>query len=137
MTGSLAPGAAAAGRHTLMNRQSSDEYGAMDPPARWKPACAQSAPNLLASRTPSHVGAGCGGRQRKSPTGAAAYGIPLKVETSPSVAPRTMPDAVRTVGPALEAASANVVTADSNTIRQPAYRFTVELLMDAQFVCPL
>ena len=40
-------------------------------PAR-KPACAQSAPNLLASRSPSHAGSGWGGRQRLAPTGAAA-----------------------------------------------------------------
>jgi len=62
------------------------------------PNCAQSAPNLLASRTPSHGGKGWGGRQRLSPTGAAANGIPLKLETSPSVTPRTIPVDVRTVG---------------------------------------
>ena len=35
-------------------------------------ACAQSAPNLLASRSPRHSGTGWGGRQRLGPTGAAA-----------------------------------------------------------------
>src|SRR6476620_5703735 len=65
MTGSFAPAAARAGRHTFTNRQSSDEFGEIDDaPPRWKPACAQSGPNLLASRTACHAGGGCGGRQR-------------------------------------------------------------------------
>src|SRR5439155_11943985 len=49
-------------------------------------------------RTPCHGGKGWGGRHRFSPTGAAANGIPLKLETSPSVTPRTIPVDVRTVG---------------------------------------
>src|SRR5512141_1747189 len=72
MTGSFAPGAAPAGRHTLTNRQSSEEFVAIDAEPRGKPACAQSAPNLLVSRSPRHAGNGCGGRQRLAPTGAAA-----------------------------------------------------------------
>ena len=39
-----------------------------------------------------------------SPTGAAAKGIPLKLETSPSVTPRNVPAEVRTVGAAVGAA---------------------------------
>ena len=62
------------------------------------PGCAQSAPNLRASRTPCHGDNGWGGRQRLSATGAAANGIPLKLDTSPSVTPRTIPVEVRTVG---------------------------------------
>jgi hypothetical protein len=51
MTGSFAFGPAVAGRHTLMNRQSSDEFGAMPPdPPRPNPAWAQFEPNWLASR---------------------------------------------------------------------------------------
>src|SRR5436190_15250904 len=87
-----------AGRHTLINRQSSDEFVEIAAGPRRKPACAQSAPNLLASRSPCQAVRGWGGRQRLVPTGAAAYGIPLKLETSPSVTPLTIPDAVRTMG---------------------------------------
>ena len=73
MTGNFASGPAVAGRHTLMKRQSSDEFGAMLPaPPRANPAWAQFEPNLLASRSPSHEGGGWGGRQRLEPTGAAA-----------------------------------------------------------------
>ena len=38
--------------------------------------CGHTAPNRLASRTPVQCGAGAGGRQRRGPMGAAAYGIP-------------------------------------------------------------
>src|SRR3954466_1758523 len=96
MTGSFAPDAAPAGFHTFTNRQSSDESGESEIglPGRNAP-WAQDAPNLLASRTPCHGLTACGGRQRKSPVGAAANGTPLKLVTSPSVVPRTLPDARR------------------------------------------
>jgi hypothetical protein len=42
---------------------------------------------------------GCGGRQRNSPTGGAAKGIPLKLETPSPVTPRTIPEAVFIFGP--------------------------------------
>ena len=38
----------------------------------------QLAPNLSALRTPAQATTGWGARQRKSPTGGAAYGMPLK-----------------------------------------------------------
>src|SRR5947207_3121712 len=79
MTGSLAPFLAAAVAHTFRNKQSSDEVFEIESVPREKPTCAQSAPNLVALRTPFQVGKGCGGRQRYSPTGGAAYGIPLKM----------------------------------------------------------
>src|SRR5688572_16573564 len=41
----------------------------------------QTLPNLLASRTPSHLTTGCGGSQRSAPTGGAANGIPLNART--------------------------------------------------------
>src|SRR5215475_5442242 len=41
----------------------------------------QTGPKALASRAPSHFAGGCGGRQRRSPTGGAAYGTPLKTRT--------------------------------------------------------
>src|SRR6185369_12552049 len=100
MTGSFAAGAAFAGFHTLIKRQSSDDVGDMAPAPGPKAAWGQSAPYLLASRSPCHADNGCGGRQRYSPTGAAAKGMPLKLDTSPSVTPRTVPYCVRTVGAA-------------------------------------
>jgi hypothetical protein len=100
ITGSFAPEAALAGRHRLINKQSSDEVGDIEMVLGPNVAWAQSAPNLPAYRSPCQAGNGCGGRQRYSPTGGAAKGIPLKLETSPSVTPRTIPEAVRTVGAA-------------------------------------
>src|SRR4029079_10983472 len=97
MTGSLARCATAAGRQTFTNKQSSDEFADIAEP-RGKPACGHCAPKLLASRSPCHAGTGWSGRQRLSPTGGAAYGIPLKLEISLSVTPRTIPEAIRTVG---------------------------------------
>ena len=43
----------------------------------------QSAPYCDASRTPVQFSGGCGSRRVKSPTGAAAYGIPLKQTGKP------------------------------------------------------
>ena len=40
-------------------------------------ACGQAAPNSKQSRTPGHGFGGCGGFHRSSPTGRAAYGMPL------------------------------------------------------------
>src|SRR5262245_46786425 len=48
----------------------------------------QLSENLSALRTPSHFAGGCGGRQRKFPTGGAAKGIPLKTRT-PGIEPAT------------------------------------------------
>ena len=65
-----------------------------------KPPCMHRAPNCSAFRTPSQCAAGCGGFQRSSPTGGAAYGIPLKTRTSAVVAPaapETKPASVRMV----------------------------------------
>ena len=58
----------------------------------------QAAPNLSALRTPGQFFTGCGSRQRKSPTGGWANGIPLKLRT-PSLGgtvDSTMPFAVFT-----------------------------------------
>src|SRR5580765_2639743 len=57
----------------------------------------QLAENLSPARTPSQCFAGCGGRHRRSPTGGAANGRPLKIRTSgyaPGV-PVTRPFSVR------------------------------------------
>ena len=71
------------GVHTFSERQSSlctsvwlGSAGLVIPgtPTRW----GAMGPNLDASRTPVHASAGTGGRQRSSPTGALAYGMPAK-----------------------------------------------------------
>src|SRR6478736_2502248 len=59
---------AVAGVHTFKKRQSSDWIDVEPVQAR----CGQSAQGLVASRTSFHGVTGCGGRQRYSPTGAAA-----------------------------------------------------------------
>ncbi len=58
----------------------------------------QVSPHLLASRTPVHALGAAAGMKRKSPTGAAANGMPLNTVTpgcSPAV-PWTMPCCVLT-----------------------------------------
>src|SRR5262245_46519445 len=85
--------ASAAGAHTLRYRQSSE------PPSS-APAVeisTQLGPHAMVSRTPSHAGIGCGGLQRRSPTGGAAYGTPRHATTSPSRTPRTYPASVATI----------------------------------------
>src|SRR5690348_1203983 len=55
--------------------------------------CAQVAENRFAVRTFGHAIAGCGGRQRKLPTGGAAYGMPrncVTVASEPGM-PRIVP----------------------------------------------
>src|SRR5437016_6547967 len=55
-------------------------------------------PILSACRTPFHLGIGCGAFQRRSPTGGAAKGTPLKIRTvrSALVVPATTPASVFT-----------------------------------------
>jgi hypothetical protein len=55
MTGSFADAAASSGRHTFMNRQSSDEVVDILPEPGGKAAWGQSAPNWLASRSRRHA----------------------------------------------------------------------------------
>src|ERR1700749_2954066 len=58
----------------------------------------QREPKLVASRTPCHLAAGCGGFQRRGPTGGAANGIPRKSRAWPSalILPWTLPLSVLT-----------------------------------------
>jgi hypothetical protein len=58
--------------------------------------CMQLVPNLSALRTPSYGRAGCGGRQRKPPTGGAANGIPRKAVTPLALTPASEPVSVLT-----------------------------------------
>lgn len=65
-----------AGRHTLMNRQSSLVGPVLD-------GDRHESPNDVASNVVDHGVGGCGGCQRRAPTGGAAYGIPQPlVDTS-------------------------------------------------------
>lgn len=87
---------------TFRNRQSSLVGGALGPPP-----CMHRGPNWSALRTPSQRGAGCGVRQRSSPTGAAAKGTPLKTRISgllPEV-PEINPVSTRTVSEIVAAAA--------------------------------
>src|SRR5262249_44774235 len=61
--------------------------------------CTQLSENFSALRTPSHFAGGCGGRQRSSPTGGAAYGMPLKTRTPGTelATPSSNPPSTRTV----------------------------------------
>ena len=61
--------------------------GTLPRPAR-AASCVHSGLNSSALRTPSQCAAGCGGRQRKSPTGGAANGIPLNIRTFESLIDR-------------------------------------------------
>src|SRR5580765_6903062 len=67
-------------------------------PPKGAPA-AHGAPNASALRTPSHFATGCGARHRFSPTGGAAYGMPLNTRTVGWVAlttPASAPVSMRT-----------------------------------------
>src|SRR6267142_2129578 len=70
--------------------------GNAPPPAA---RCVQLAENVLAARTPLQLAAGFGACQRRSPTGGAANGMPLKTRTSGLLVPATpvtSPFSVRT-----------------------------------------
>src|SRR6476646_3479810 len=60
----------------------------------------QLCPSSRAERTPFQRGAGRGGRQRKAPTGGAAYGIPRKTVTPlvESTSPSSIPVSIATRG---------------------------------------
>ena len=69
MTGRLRlPRAAPGGVKTFRKRQFSDVLAWPNGEADW----GQCGANAVASRTPAHGAAGCGGRQRSGPTGGAA-----------------------------------------------------------------
>ena len=59
----------------------------------------QAVPYTVAVRTPDHIGAGLGSRQRKSPTGGVAYGMPLNEKILSTSPPKTSPAWVFTVEP--------------------------------------
>src|SRR5688572_11313893 len=69
----------------LRYRQSSLDSGSA--PESW----AQGSAKAVVCLTPLQGITGCGACQRRSPTGGAANGIPLKAATPLSIAPRTVP----------------------------------------------
>ena len=81
-------------------------------------ACRQRAPNSVAFRTPSHAVAGCGGFQRRSPTGGAAYGMPLNTRTfePATVVPSTSPVFVFTGAAVARVAVRRIMTADAGAL---------------------
>ena len=73
------------GAKTLRKRQSSLPSVSVTLPSSSKAnGWRHGEPNAVASRTPVHEAAGAGGRQRRAPTGGAAYGIPRHSLPSPS-----------------------------------------------------
>ena len=99
MAGRFACGPALAGCQTFRYRQSSEGDGSPLAPAggggpNWP--CMQLAPNVDASRTPSHGATGRGGLHLSSPTGGAAKGMPLNDTTPSSTTPCTWPLSTRT-----------------------------------------
>src|ERR1035438_8616812 len=118
MTGNFSPGFLA-GVQTLSVRQSSPCFGNFMP----RVGCGHAGPNSLASRMPSQRGGACGGLQRRSPAGAAAYGIPLNTRTSVP-APETRPDSVLTGSVARPPATEEV--------RQDSTRTTAFVMYEAK-----
>ncbi len=80
-----------AGVQTLRVRQSSPICCLGTAPG----GCGQESENVLLTRMPSQTFTGCGARQRNSPTGGAAYGIPLYTRTSVPD-PSTYPESIFT-----------------------------------------
>src|SRR5215475_5910214 len=93
------------GAQTLMKRQSSLEFGSIGPifPAA---GCVQMWPNWVALSVAVHDAAGCGGAQRRFPTGGVAYGMPSHSLTPFTTMPQTGPFAVITVVPSAQAGAA-------------------------------
>src|SRR4051812_10012679 len=62
----------------------------------WPWGCGATKPNVSHTRTPLHGSAGAGGRNRRSPVGGAAYGMPRNTTRSPSSTPWSEPSLVST-----------------------------------------
>jgi hypothetical protein len=104
---------AVAGAHTFTNRQFSLPAGGLVAP------CVHSLPNCVACRVVVHGAGGCGGSQRRFPTGGAAYGIPSHSLTPLVVVlviPQTGPEVVCTVVPGVHV----TVCALADFVEEPA-----------------
>src|SRR3954447_15657456 len=84
-----------AGVQTLSDRQSSPMVTRRFARRSGLMSCGGIGPNRAASRSPDHDFTGAGERQRRSPTGGAAYGTPRNATTGPARSPRRAPDEVR------------------------------------------
>src|SRR5579863_9464583 len=97
MTGSFAS-AENRGVHAFRKRQSSLVLIGCNQRCE---SCGQAGPYWFAGRIPAHDAGGCGGRQRRFPTGAAAYGIPKKAapwEAESNGTPWSTPELIVTAG---------------------------------------
>src|SRR5204862_386414 len=121
MTGSFSL-ADFAGVHTFRYRQSSLTGEVL--PCEFA-ACMQALAKASAFFTPVHAFTGAGAFQRRSPTGGAAKGMPLKMEMPPSTVPLTAPPVTLAW---LISASATFV---ANSAASPATR----LRIGTPFVC--
>src|SRR5580700_9990776 len=101
------------GVKTFRNRQSSDVLAWPKGVA----SCGQCGANVVASRTPDQLAAGCGGCQRSAPTGGAAYGMPRNSSTAPLATPRTAPFAVPVTGPPVLALTAGAAATRAPRVR--------------------
>src|ERR1019366_6309819 len=104
------------GTQTLAYRQSSagvTPNGAASPGNGF---CAQSAPYSAAGRTPVHAFTGAGARHRKSPTGAAANGIPLNPTTPSRATPFSRPVSIFTSSEAAKAVETTMPAVNQNII---------------------
>src|SRR3954453_8387196 len=120
----------ASGANTLRKRQSSlPSVDATLPSGGKSEGCRHGDPKLAASRTPLHEPARAGGRKRRAPIGAAAYGIPRHSRPDGVVTPSIAPLGVTTIGP-LASAGATTKHEHTNANNPPA---TVRIHMAAQY----
>src|SRR5580704_19362520 len=80
-----------AGVQTFRYRQSSFTFGGAPNMTAMAGSCMQPGANVSACLTPDQLMTGWGGRQRWSPVGGAANGIPLNETMLPAATPCTVP----------------------------------------------
>src|SRR5580698_9384183 len=80
-----------AGDQTFRYRQSSFTLGGAPNMTAIEGSCMQPGAKVSACLTPDQLMTGCGARQRCSPVGGAANGIPLNETTLPTATPCTVP----------------------------------------------
>src|ERR1022692_2625410 len=117
------------GVQTFKYRQSSLVSGPGPAPGALIP-CTHEGPNLTACRTPSHFAAGSGARQRRSPTGGGANGMPRETVKLPSTAPCTSPPSTFTAAGISSAQSAAAIIASSRIL----FIATASLWLRREFV---
>src|SRR5437867_2811032 len=74
----------------------------------------QRGPVAVALLTPVHAATGCGGFHRRSPTGGAANGMPLKLRTPFDIAPETSPPSIFTVSSAANSHSVQLAASPAD-----------------------